>query len=110
MDNYDQNKKFRAQRRIEELKGFYVHCIVYIGVNLFISINKIVHNVQDGETFWEAFWDFGTFAVWLFWGIGLVFHAIKTFNYNPFFSKEWEERQIKKFMEGDRKESEKYRG
>lgn len=109
MENYNLNKKERAKKRIEELKGFYVHLTVFLGVNLFISISKIVSNLQAGETFWQAFWDFGTFAVWMFWGIGLVFHASKTFNYNPFFSKEWEERQIKKFMDEDRKESEKYR-
>ncbi|MDX1364457.1 2TM domain-containing protein [Arenibacter latericius] len=109
MENYDVNKKKRAKRRIEELKGFYVHLVIFVVINLSISINKILRNIQDGETFWDAFWDFGTFAVWIFWGVGLIFHASKTFNYNPFFSKEWEEKQIKKFMEEDRKESEKYR-
>lgn len=109
MENYDVNKKKRAKRRIEELKGFYVHLVIFVVINLSISINKILRNIQYGETFWDAFWDFGTFAVWIFWGVGLIFHASKTFNYNPFFSKEWEEKQIKKFMEEDRKESEKYR-
>ncbi|MCM4169154.1 hypothetical protein KCTC52924_00079 [Arenibacter antarcticus] len=109
MENRTDIKKKRAKKRIEELKGFYVHLVIFIVINLFISIHKIVGNLQDGETLWEAFWDFGTFAVWIFWGVGVVFHASKTFNYNPFFTKEWEDRQIKKFMEEDRKESEKYK-
>ncbi|GGW40475.1 2TM domain-containing protein [Arenibacter certesii] len=109
MENFDDNKRKRAKRRIEELKGFYVHLVIFIVINLSISINKILRNIREGETLWEAFWDFGTFAVWIFWGVGLVFHASKTCNYNPFFTKKWEERQVKKFMEEDRKESEKYR-
>ena len=35
------------------------------------------------------------------WGIGIIFHAIKTFNLNPFFGKGWEERKIKEIMRED---------
>ena len=63
----------------------------------------------NGESLGEAIWDFGTFAVWLFWGIGLLFHAIKIFSLNPFFNKDWEQRQIRKYMEKEKKEIEKYK-
>lgn len=109
MENKYRNKLNRAKKRVEELKGFYIHLTVYIAVNIFITIAKIVKNLQDGETINEAFWDFGTFATWFFWGIGLVFHAAKVLSFNPFFSKDWEERQIQKYMEEDGKEIEKYK-
>lgn len=109
MENKYRNKLNRAKKRVEELKGFYIHLTVYIAVNMFITITKIVKNLQDGETINEAFWDFGTFATWFFWGIGLVFHAARVFSFNPFFSKDWEERQIQKYMEEDGKEIEKYK-
>ncbi|WP_086477794.1 2TM domain-containing protein [Arenibacter amylolyticus] len=109
MENNSDYRRKKAIRRIAELKGFYVHFGLYIIINLVISTIKVTRNLQEGETFSEAFWDFGTFAVWIFWGIGVAFHAAKTFNYSPFFSKEWEERQIKKILEEDRKEMEKYK-
>jgi hypothetical protein len=33
------------------------------------------------------------------WGIGVIFHGMKVFNYMPFFGKDWEEQKIKEFME-----------
>jgi len=108
-ENNDRSKLRRARRRVEELKGFYWHLAVYLAVNLFISISKISRNMVAGESFSEGFFDFGTFAVWFFWGIGLAFHAMKVFSVNPIFGKEWEERQIQKYIEQERKEAEKFR-
>jgi hypothetical protein len=102
------DKRERAKKQIDELKGFYIHLTSYLLVNGFISTAKIIRDMQEGETFMQAFWDFGTMAVWLFWGIGLLFHAMKVFSFNPFFGKEWEERQIRKYMEKEKEESKKY--
>ena len=104
----DKTKLNRAKKRLEELKGFYGHLAAYIGVNSFISIAAIVGRMSDGSSFFEVL-DFGTFAVWFFWGIGLFFHGIKVFSYNPIFSKSLEERQIQKFMEKDKQQAEKFR-
>ncbi len=104
----DRKKLKRAKRRLEELKGFYWHLAAYVGVNSFITITKLVRNMANGETLSQAFFDFGTFAVWLFWGIGIFFHALKVYSYNPIFSKEWEERQIQKYIEKDKREAAKF--
>ncbi len=109
METANKEKQNRAKKRVEELKGFYRHLAVYLVVNSVISIAKIIQNVGNGEAFTDALFDFGTFAVWVFWGIGLAFHAAKTFSYNPFFNRDWEERQIRKFMEEERKETEKFK-
>ena len=109
MDTNNKEKLERAKKRVQELKGFYVHLAVYVIINTFISTMKIVQNLGNGESFNEAFWDFGTFAVWIFWGIGMFFHAVKVFSYNPFFGKNWEQKQIQKYMDKDKKEAEKYR-
>jgi len=37
-----------------------------------------------------------------FWGIGLAFHAYGVFGKHLLFSKDWEERKIKEFMEKDK--------
>ena len=108
--DYDKDKKLEhAKRRVAKLKGFYIHLAVYVVVNVMITTSKIIRSLINGESFSEAFWDFGSFAVWLFWGIGLMFHGLQVFSRNPFFSKEWEERQIRKYMDKERGESEKYR-
>lgn len=109
MAAYNTNKKERAKKRVEELKGFYIHLMVYIFVNIMISTVIVVSHMYEGDNLIEAFFDFGTWSTWLFWGIGIFFHGFKVFSYNPFFNKEWEERQMQKYLEEDRNEAEKYR-
>jgi len=72
----DGTKLNRAKKRLEELKGFYWHLAAYIGVNSFITIFTIVGRMSNGASFLEVL-NFGTFAVWFFWGIGLFFHGMK---------------------------------
>ncbi len=98
-NNYSKELKYiSAKKRVEDLKGFYIHFSVYIMVNLFISITKIVNEVKDGEAFNEVFLEFGTFAVWFFWGIGVVSHALKVFGFPFLVGKNWEERKINQYM------------
>lgn len=103
MENYrEEDRYIRAKKRVEKLKGFYWHFASYFAVNMFISVNKIVRNINNGESFMEAFWDFGTFAVWIFWGIGIFFHAMGVFGQNILFGKDWEERKINEIMDEDK--------
>ncbi|MGG8495136.1 2TM domain-containing protein [Tenacibaculum sp. TC6] len=99
-ENFNQEQKYlRAKKRVDEIKRYYIHLAVYIAVNLFISIKKIVRNMNGGETFEEALLDFNTFSLWIFWGIGIVFHTFRVFGFDFFMGKNWEERKIKEFME-----------
>ncbi|MDX1331956.1 MAG: 2TM domain-containing protein [Robiginitalea sp.] len=45
----------------------------------------------------------------VFWGIGLGIHALNVFGINGILGRRWEERQIRKFMEEDRKKAEKFK-
>ncbi len=105
MENYNEDKLKQAKKRVEEIKGFYIHLAVYLAINAFIMINIAVRSYNDSDSFWE----FGTFVTPVFWGIGLLFHAIHTFNLNPFFGKDWEKKQIQKYMDEDKREADKYR-
>jgi len=109
MDYNKIDKKARAKKRVEELKGFYIHLMVYVFVNIMISVVVSTSLMYNGYSFLEAISNFGVFSTWLFWGIGVFFHALKVFSYNPFFNKDWEERQIQKYMEEEEKQSEKYK-
>jgi hypothetical protein len=107
MDYQDsENEKLkRAKKRVEELKGFYIHLMVYLVINAFIILNILIRSWSDGDTFWQ----FGTFFTPFFWGIGLAFHAAKVFNFNPILGKNWEERQIQKYIEKDKRDAAKYK-
>ncbi|WP_297765884.1 2TM domain-containing protein [uncultured Muriicola sp.] len=101
----ENDKLKKAKKRVEELKGFYIHLTIYIIINSFIMVNILVRALDDGDTFWQ----FGTFFTPFFWGIGLAFHAAKVFNFNPILGKNWEERQIQKYIDKDKRDAEKYK-
>lgn len=104
MENMNSEKLNRAKKRVEELKGFYIHAAIYTVINTFILVNIFISIGYDDESFWQ----FGHFVTPFFWGIGLFFHASKVFNFNPLFNKDWEQRQIKKYMEKDREEADRF--
>lgn len=90
---YKENAYLRAEKRLKELKGFYWHAFWYVAVNVFL-ICIIGINQEDGNI-----WHFGTFSTAIFWGIGLGFHALGVFGKHLVFSKDWEERKIKEYMD-----------
>lgn len=93
------NKQYlRAKKRVDELKGFYTHLAVFIIVNTFISFFRIKEDVDAGDELSVAFSDGSNFSLWLWWGIGLVFHFYGVFGTRLFMSKEWEDRKIKEYM------------
>jgi hypothetical protein len=105
MENYTEEERFiRAKKRVEKIKGFYIHLTVYILVNLFILGMKFYHNYQDGLNFWEL----ESFGTAFFWGIGLGVHAISVFGFNMMFGKNWEERQLKKFMKEEKDQQQRW--
>lgn len=92
-ETYISGKKYdRAKKKVEELKGFYVHFSIYlIMVPVFIFLNT-----KSGGFPWAIFPIVG-------WGAGVSGHAMEVFNYNPFLGKNWEERKIRELMDKDNK-------
>lgn len=90
-DNYLSAKKYdRAKKQVEELKGFYIHLVIYtIMVPVFIYLNIISTDFP-----WALFPIVG-------WGVGVIGHAMEVFNYNPILGKNWEERKIRELMDKD---------
>lgn len=102
MKNAESLKIRKARKRVESLKGFYKHLLAYIIVNiaLFIirgNVLEFFQNNSQDKNFIEWI-DWNILIVPLFWGIGLLFHAAKTFQYKFNFIKNWEERQIQKYI------------
>ena len=96
----DEQIKFEyAKKRVEELKKFYRNLITYILVMIFLAV------LNYNQNKWENAW-----FIWplLGWGMGIAFHAIKAFQINPTFNKEWEARKMREFMEKDTQEMERW--
>ena len=93
-------KYLKAKKRVEKIKGFYVHFGVYIAVNIFIS-GIIIYGLtyDEGDTYGDAFSNFGVYSTWLFWGIGVFFHWLGVFGFNSVLGKNWQEKKLKEIME-----------
>ena len=98
-DHSKDDKYLFAKQRVAKIKGFYIHLMIYVLVNTGITVLKVYGEMSNGETLVESLWDFGTFAIWGFWGIGLAIHGLAVFGLPFLFGKNWEERKIKEFME-----------
>jgi len=101
--NYSQEERYRrAEKRVKEIKGFYWHLFWYLAVNIFLSFGGTIRTFfMEGSVDFGHF-SFSNFSVWFFWGIGIVGHWLHVFGMNMFFSRNWEERKIKEYMEKDK--------
>ena len=86
--NSNADRYYRAKKKVEEIRGFYIHLMVYlIFVPFFIWLNYRTTSFP-----WALFPIVG-------WGIGLLCHGFEAFGYSPFFGKNWEQRKIRELME-----------
>ncbi|MDG1040636.1 MAG: 2TM domain-containing protein [Polaribacter sp.] len=98
-------KYLKAKKRVEKIKGFYVHLIVYIVVNCFLSGIIIFGLMSDGgDSFEEVIQNFGVYSTWVFWGIGVFFHWLGVFGFNA-LGKNWEEKKLREIMEEEERKS-----
>ena len=89
----------RVKDKIDNLRAFYIHFTGYVIFNTTITTIKIIDDLDEGKTFQEAFFDFGTIALWLIWGLGIAFHAFSVYGFDYFLGKNWESRKIQECME-----------
>ena len=97
MENLDEIRYQEALKKVNKIKGFYTHLIVYVVINAMIVIVNI-QELDPGESYfqWHNFFTLG------FWGIGLLAHAASVFLPSALLGKEWEEKKIKQLMEQDK--------
>jgi hypothetical protein len=89
----DEEKKYReAKDRVEEIKGFYIHFIIYI----FVNIGLFLINYLTGTgTYWFYYPLIG-------WGIGLAAHYVAVFGFFGLLGEDWERRKIDELMNKDK--------
>ncbi|MEX0289812.1 MAG: 2TM domain-containing protein [Flavobacteriaceae bacterium] len=105
----------RAKKRVQELKGFFKHVRGFIIVNVLLLLlrggilNFITVNGEPLDDSVLRWVDLNFILTPVLWGIGLLIHGIYVYRYKFSFLKSWEEEQIKKYMEEDQHNADKYK-
>jgi hypothetical protein len=97
MQNQDEIKYLEAAKRVKKIKGFYTHATVYVVINIAIILSKVDYHDNGSWSF-----ELRDFSTALFWGIGLVAHAMSVFMPGMILGKNWEERKINELMEKEK--------
>ncbi|RZJ65791.1 MAG: histidine kinase [Flavobacterium sp.] len=90
--NEEQTMYYKAQKRVEEIKGFYGNLASYI---IFMGGLMALNLITSPEYFWFLWPAIG-------WGLGVAFHGMKVFNYMPFLGNDWEEKKIREIMDKEK--------
>ena len=93
-----ENSYYKAQKRVEEIKGFYGHLTSYITVMTGLMVLNLV---TSPHSIWFIYPAMG-------WGIGVLIHGATVFKYMPFLGNDWEERKIKQFLDKEKENSNKW--
>lgn len=88
-----------AKHKAEKLKRFYVHGLVFLAFNTILIFVKVTRNMNNGETFNEAFIDISTLATPVIWGLILAIHAFSVFGPNVILGYDWEQKKLKQYMQ-----------
>ena len=83
-----EERYLKAQKKVEDLKGFYGNLSSYIVVN----IGLLILNLVTSPSYLWFFYPL------LGWGIGVAIHGMSVFNYMPFLNRDWEEKKIHELM------------
>jgi len=102
-DNGNQDDDYtKAYKRVKRIKGFYVHLLVYVLVNLLIIGRRYCDRGENTFTDWD------TYSTLIFWGIGIIAHASSVFGRDLFFGDNWEKRKIKELMDKEKGKENKW--
>lgn len=98
-NNFDEAQLYKkARKKAKEMRSFYYNLMCYcIVIPILIFINLYF----TPEFYWFYFSMLG-------WGIGLLFHAMAAFGWNPFLGKDWEEKKMRQFMEEEQAKKNKH--
>ncbi|MEO0073433.1 MAG: 2TM domain-containing protein [candidate division WOR-3 bacterium] len=95
LDEREKELYRRARERVGAQRSFFVHLITYLLVNLMLFIlNAVSRSSGSG---WWFFWPL------IGWGIGLFAHGFSVFGAFGLFNSAWEERQIEKLVEKEKR-------
>ncbi|WP_136481952.1 2TM domain-containing protein [Cognatitamlana onchidii] len=92
---YDEQERYiRAQKKVRNLKMFYIHLIGYIIVMALLAFNMYI-----AEGSYKDFFIWFDSIIMVGWTIFIVLHGCRVFYGKPFFGKTWEDKQARKYLE-----------
>lgn len=106
MDYSESIKVRKARKKVEILMDFYKHLVVYIFVNIALLLVRsqilgLFQNGVENKNFYDWI-DWNIVIVPFFWGIGLLFHAAKAFQYKFRFIQNWEDKQLENILKNNK--------
>lgn len=88
MNTGDKNYQ-KARKRVKEIRGFYIHLVMYVLINSLLFLINITTSPGVLWFYWPL----------LGWGIGIFVHAFYVFGFGRWLGPEWEEKKIKEIMD-----------
>ena len=101
INNENNIKYLNAKKRVKQVKGFYIHALVFVLVNAFIIMMKVINGQHVAG---EPQIKISQFLTIIIWGVGLVAHGLTVFLPNFILGKNWEEKKIRELMDKDKKQ------
>lgn len=103
METYNTLSKLElAQKKVKKIKRFYIHALVYVVVNLFIIVSNSISSAKGFE-------DKDGYMTAIFWGIGLLAHALSVFGEDIVLGKTGKKEKLRKLWKNNKKRLEKSR-
>ena len=108
-EEYIKDENFKiAYRKVKKIKGFYSHLKVYVFVNVIIIFSSLNRNFFGSQFEESGLFDLDTYSTAIPWGIALLIHGFVVFGRDVFFSNDWEQKKIQKFMEKEKENSKRW--
>lgn len=92
-DFTEANRYYDAQKKVKEIREFYEHLTAYVLCN---PIVVVVNYMVSPEYLW---WIWSVMG----WGIAIILHGFKVFEFPPFYNKKWENKKIHELLEKENK-------
>ena len=80
-----------AKKRVEEMKGLYMHVGMFVIINLALFAINMITNPDSLWFYWPL----------LGWGVGVVIHVFAFVAEGRVLGPEWEERKVRELMESE---------
>ena len=83
-----------ARKRVEEIKGVYIHLGVFVIVNLGLFAINMLTNPDYLWFYWPL----------LGWGVGVVLHLFSFLMEGKLLGPEWEDKKVHELLERDQRD------
>ncbi len=103
MDKEAYAKYHRAEQKVQALKGFFRHILVFAAFTLcFLAVRYYLLPMsgalpQDKDIL--NWLDWNTFLIPGLWAVVVIVHGLWVYNFRFKWIKDWEERKLMEFME-----------